>query len=70
VRLTSQNGGPQVNVRVDGRGGDDAVWRKLLTRPTELSGSPASRDIWEEIGGMNERVRIFHVDIWDTSTNF
>jgi hypothetical protein len=29
--------------------------------PPELSGSPTSRDIWEQVGGMDERVRILHI---------
>jgi hypothetical protein len=38
--------------------GDDASWRKLLTYPPELSGSPTSRVIWEQVGRMDEGVRI------------
>jgi hypothetical protein len=30
----------------------------ILTRPPELSGNPASRGIWERVGGMEEGVRI------------
>jgi hypothetical protein len=52
-----------VNVSVEGHGGDDAGWGKLLTRPPEFSGSPASRDIWEEIGGMYEGERILHISM-------
>jgi hypothetical protein len=29
---------------------------KLLTRPPELSGNSASRDIWDRVGGMGEGV--------------
>jgi hypothetical protein len=39
------------------------LWRwcrlgKLLSRPPELSGSPTSKDIWEQVRGMDEGVRI------------
>jgi hypothetical protein len=33
---------------------DDSSWGKLLTCPPELSGNPTSRDIWEQVRGMNE----------------
>jgi hypothetical protein len=46
-----------------GDDGGDANWGKLLTRPPELSGSPTSRNIWEQIGGMDEGVRILRVSI-------
>jgi hypothetical protein len=46
-------------MRVKSHGDDNAAWRKLLTRPTELCGSPTSRDIWELVGEMVEGVRIF-----------
>jgi hypothetical protein len=37
---------------------DDAGRGKLLTNPPELSGSPTSRIIWEQVGGIEEGVRI------------
>jgi hypothetical protein len=46
---------------VETNGGDDDGWGKLLTRPPELSGNPVSRDIWERVGGMDEGVRILHI---------
>jgi hypothetical protein len=49
--------------------GDDGSWGKLLTRSPELSGNPTSRDIWDRVGGMDEGVRIFHISIFDTSTD-
>jgi hypothetical protein len=49
--------------------GDDASWGKLLTHPPELSGSPTSRDIWEQVGGMDEGVRILYISISDVSIN-
>jgi hypothetical protein len=48
---------------------DDAGWGKLPTRPPELCGSPTNRDIWEQVGGMDEGVRILRISIWDTSTH-
>jgi hypothetical protein len=49
-------------VSVESHGGGDndgdAGWGKLLTLPSELSGSPTSRDIWEQVGGMDEGMRI------------
>jgi hypothetical protein len=54
---------PRWCVSVDSHGDDDVSWRKLLTRPPELSGSPASRDIWEQVGGMDKRLRISHISI-------
>jgi hypothetical protein len=50
-------------VSVEGHGGDDAGWGKLLTRPPELSGNPTNRDSWERVGGMAEGVRILHISI-------
>jgi hypothetical protein len=44
---------------MESNGDDDAGWGKLLTRPPELSGSHTSRDIWERVEGIDERVRIF-----------
>jgi hypothetical protein len=35
-------------------GGDDARWEKLLIHPPELSGSHTSRDILEQVEGMDE----------------
>jgi hypothetical protein len=59
-------------VRIARPAGDGWAWRsivvvmaareKLLTRPPELSGSPASRDIWERVGGM-DGVRILRISI-------
>jgi hypothetical protein len=34
-----------------------------LTRPPELSSSPTSRDIWEQVGGMDEGVKILRIII-------
>jgi hypothetical protein len=48
---------------MENHGDDDASWRKLLTHPPELSGSPTSRDIWEQVEGMDEGVRILHISI-------
>jgi hypothetical protein len=48
---------------MDSRVDEDAVWIKLLTRPPELSGSHTSRDIWEQVGGMKEGVRILRISI-------
>jgi hypothetical protein len=42
---------------------DDDGLGKLLTRPPELSGNPISRDIWEQVGGMHEGVRILRISI-------
>jgi hypothetical protein len=49
-----------VSVESHGSGDDDgdAGWVKLLTLPSELSGSPTNRDIWEQVGGMYEGMRI------------
>jgi hypothetical protein len=55
---------------MESHGDDDAGWGKLLTRPPELSGNPASRGIWERVGGMDERVRILLINISNTSTDF
>jgi hypothetical protein len=46
---------------VKNHGEDDAGWGKLLTRPPELSGNPNSRVIWEQIGGMDEGMRILPI---------
>jgi hypothetical protein len=42
---------------------DDTGWGKLLTHPPQLSGSPTSRVIWEQVGGMDEGVRILRINI-------
>jgi hypothetical protein len=63
VRLrlwTAATNGPIVHLHVICEHGekwwDDAAgWGKLLTRPPDLSGSPASRTIWEQVWGMHER---------------
>jgi hypothetical protein len=39
----------------DDDGDDDAGWRELLTPPPKLPGNSTSRDIWEEVRGMDER---------------
>jgi hypothetical protein len=56
-------------VSVESHGDDDAGWEKLLTRPPELSGNPTRRDIWERVGGMDERVRTLRISILGTSTS-
>jgi hypothetical protein len=48
---------------VENHGDDDADWRKLLTRPPELSGSSTSRNTWEQVRGMDEGMRILHISI-------
>jgi hypothetical protein len=50
-------------------GDDDVGWEKLLTYPQELSSSPTSRVTWEQVGGMDEGVRILRISICDTSTD-
>jgi hypothetical protein len=50
---------------MESHGDDDARWGKLLTCPPELSGSPNSRDIWDQVGGMDEGVRISCISIFD-----
>jgi hypothetical protein len=40
---------------------DNDGWGKFLTRPPELSGHPTSRYIWEQLGGMNEGMRILRI---------
>jgi hypothetical protein len=57
-----------VNVSLEGHGGGDASWGKLVTRP-ELSGSPTSREICERVGGMDKGVIILYISIFDTSTD-
>jgi hypothetical protein len=48
-------------MEVHGDDDDHASWKRLLTRPPELSGS--SRDIWERVVGMEEGVRILLISI-------
>jgi hypothetical protein len=43
--------------------GHDANWGKIQTCPPELSGNPTSRDIWEQVGGMDEGVRMLLMSI-------
>jgi hypothetical protein len=51
-------------VSVEGHGDDDdAGWEKLLTRPRELSDISTSRDLWEQVGGMDEGERILRISI-------
>jgi hypothetical protein len=45
-------------VGVESRGGDAG---KLLTHPQGLSGNPTSRVIWEQVGGMDEGMRILPI---------
>jgi hypothetical protein len=42
---------------------DNAGFGNLLTRPPELSCSPASRIIWEQVGTMDGGVRILRISI-------
>jgi hypothetical protein len=60
---------PRVNVSMKSHGNDDSGWRKLLTRPSELSGNTTSTDIWQRVGRMDEGMRILRISIWDTSTD-
>jgi hypothetical protein len=46
---------------MESHGDGDASWGKLLTRPPALCNSPISRDIWEQVGGTDEGVRILRV---------
>jgi hypothetical protein len=49
---------------VDSHGDDDdADWGKLLTRPPELSDKPTSSDTWEQVGGVDEGVRVLNISI-------
>jgi hypothetical protein len=48
---------------VESHGDDDAGRGKLLTRPPELSGNITSRGICERVGGKDEGVRIFLINI-------
>jgi hypothetical protein len=50
-------------VSVESHGDNDANWEELLTHPPELSGSPTSRDILEQVLGIDEGVRILHNSI-------
>jgi hypothetical protein len=54
---------------VESHGGDDVGWGKFLTRSPELYGSPTSRYIRKQIGGMDEGVRTLHISIWYASMN-
>jgi hypothetical protein len=50
--------------------GDMWAWRAtvmMMWCPPELSGNPTSRDILEQVEGVDERVRILCLSIWDTS---
>jgi hypothetical protein len=60
---------PQVSM--EGHGGDETSWGKLLTHPPELSGNPTSRDIWEWVGGMHKGVGNLHYQylIWQQIFN-
>jgi hypothetical protein len=46
---------PVHNVSTKSHGANDAGWGKFLPRPSELSGNPISRNIWEQAGGMNNQ---------------
>jgi hypothetical protein len=48
---------------MESHGDDDAGGGKLLTRAPELSGNATSRDIWKQVGGMDEGVRILPISI-------
>jgi hypothetical protein len=48
---------------MESHAGDDDGCGKLLTSPPELSGSPTSLNIWEQIGGMDKGVRILPISI-------
>jgi hypothetical protein len=52
---------------MESHGDDDVGWGKLVTRPRELSGSHTRTDIRERVGGMDERVTISYISIFDTS---
>jgi hypothetical protein len=54
---------PRLYASMESNGDDDACWEELLTRPPELCGSPISRVIWEQIGGMDKGVRILPTSI-------
>jgi hypothetical protein len=60
---------PVHNVSTKSHGVNDAGWGKLLTRPSELSGNLISRNIWEQVGGMDEGVKILHISICDMSSD-
>jgi hypothetical protein len=60
---------PQVNVSMESHGDDYAGQGKSLTLPSNICGNPTSRDIWEQVGGMDKGVRILHISIFDTSTD-
>jgi hypothetical protein len=44
-------------MRVVSHGNDYTGWGKLLTRLPQHSGSPTSRVVWEQVGGIDEGVR-------------
>jgi hypothetical protein len=58
---------PRWYVSMESHGDDDAGWRKLLTRPPELSVNPTSWIILEQVGGMDEGMRILPISVWTTS---
>jgi hypothetical protein len=64
---TAATNGPTVyaagDLCVESHDDDDAGWGKLLARPTELSGNITSRGICERVGGKDEGVRIFLINI-------
>jgi hypothetical protein len=65
LRIVATNGTiahPPGDMSVDSHGDDDG-WGKLLIHPPEISGSPTSRDTWEQVGGMDEGVRILCTSI-------
>jgi hypothetical protein len=71
LRTTAINGliaHPPDECDVESHDDDDAGWGKLQICPPELSGNPTSRDIWHQVGRMNEEVRILHISIFDMST--
>jgi hypothetical protein len=49
-------------VNMESHGDDDTDWGKL-TRLPEFSGNLISTDIWEQVGEMDEGVRILHISI-------
>jgi hypothetical protein len=56
-------------VSVESLGGDDSDRGKLLTRPPELSGNPTCTDAWKRVEEVDEKVRISHISVFDTSTD-
>jgi hypothetical protein len=55
---------------VGSHGDDDASWRQLLTRPPELSGNLTSRDIWKQVGEMDEEKECCVFSIFYTLKDF